>query len=50
MYADAIYGDVTGASFDETAGIYRVPCDTKLNVSFVFGYVRFGLISFLVLA
>lgn len=36
-YIDAIYGSVPGAYFNETADDYVVPCDAKLNVSFVFG-------------
>lgn len=36
-YVDAIYGSVPGAVFDPTEGLYQVPCDTKLNISFSFG-------------
>ena len=38
-YAAAIYGDVPGAQLYSSSGIYVLPCDTKINVSFVFGYV-----------
>lgn len=37
---DAIYGNVPGAKFNTTTNVYNVPCDTKLDVSFGFGYAR----------
>ncbi|KDQ57373.1 hypothetical protein JAAARDRAFT_36005 [Jaapia argillacea MUCL 33604] len=37
FYADAIFKDVPGAVFNMTQSMYTVPCDTKVNVSFVFG-------------
>ena len=39
-YVDAIYGNVTGAELiPDAGGFYKLPCDTKLNVSMVLGYV-----------
>lgn len=38
-YARAIYGDLTFLKFNEKTGNIIVPCDTQLNVSFIFGYV-----------
>lgn len=40
-YAAAIYGDVPGAQLYSSSGIYVLPCDTKINVSFVFGGVEY---------
>ncbi|KDQ56724.1 hypothetical protein JAAARDRAFT_36213 [Jaapia argillacea MUCL 33604] len=37
FYADAIYKGLPGAVFNESQQAYNVPCDTKVNVSFVFG-------------
>lgn len=36
-YVDAIYGQVPGAQFFPSQGVYVLPCDTNINVSFVFG-------------
>ena len=36
-YAEKIYGSVPGSQLLASQGIYVVPCDTKLNISFVFG-------------
>ncbi|TDL18819.1 acid protease [Rickenella mellea] len=41
FYADAIYSGVPGAQFDPTFGVYYVPCDTKINLSFVFGGIAY---------
>ncbi|KAK7681853.1 hypothetical protein QCA50_015200 [Cerrena zonata] len=38
-YVDAIY-NVTGAKFDDESGFYIVPCDTKINVTMVFGGLK----------
>lgn len=40
-YAQAIYGAVPGAQLVESSGLYILPCDTKLNVSFVFAGVEY---------
>lgn len=37
-YVDAMYAHVPGAQFDGV-GTYSLPCDTKINISMVFGYV-----------
>ncbi|KAH9917043.1 aspartic peptidase domain-containing protein [Fomitopsis serialis] len=42
-YVDAMYKDVPGAEFNESIGSYTLPCDTKLNVSMVFGSSEFPL-------
>lgn len=42
--ADAIYGRVPNATFTSQAdgsGYWRIPCDYELNISFVFGGVRY---------
>lgn len=36
FYLDAIYKDVPGAKFDEADGVYWLPCDAYVNVTFVF--------------
>lgn len=38
-YVEAIYGGVPGAVLDPSSGLYVVPCETVIEVSFVFGYV-----------
>ncbi|KAH8079427.1 aspartic peptidase domain-containing protein [Cristinia sonorae] len=41
-YVDAIYGNLTGASLmEDTGGVYKLPCDTKINVSMVFAGVEY---------
>ena len=40
-YAEVIYGAVPGAQFVRSSGIYILPCDTRLNVSFVFGGIEY---------
>lgn len=35
----AIYGDLPGAVFDNDTSFYNISCDTKMNISFIFGYV-----------
>lgn len=35
----AIYQDVPGAEFDTEWGEYTLPCDSKINVSVLVGYV-----------
>lgn len=35
--SDAIYGRVPGANYDSTAGYWTVPCDSLVNLTFVFG-------------
>ncbi|KDQ57375.1 hypothetical protein JAAARDRAFT_194518 [Jaapia argillacea MUCL 33604] len=37
FYANAIFKDVPGAVFNTAQQTYTVPCDTKVNVSFIFG-------------
>ncbi|KAH9980160.1 acid protease [Lactifluus volemus] len=37
--SDAIYGRVQGASYDVNNGVWMVPCDQMLNISFTFGGV-----------
>ncbi|KAL5531426.1 hypothetical protein ACEPAG_4303 [Sanghuangporus baumii] len=41
VYADAIYGSIPGSSLDEASDLYIVPCDAKVNVSFIFGGVEY---------
>ncbi len=38
--ADAIYGRVQGANYSEDQGLWMVPCDQELNISFTFGGVK----------
>jgi len=38
--SDAIYGRVPGANYDETQGYWTVPCDSLVNLTFVFGGVQ----------
>jgi hypothetical protein len=38
--SDAIYGRVPGANYDETLGYWTVPCDSLVNLTFVFGGVQ----------
>jgi hypothetical protein len=38
---DAIYANATGATFDDKNGVYVVPCDAEINVTFVFGGVQY---------
>lgn len=35
--SDAIYGCVQGAEYSSTSGVWTVPCDQEINVSFFFG-------------
>lgn len=35
--SDAIYGRVPGANYDAKAGYWTVPCDSLVNLTFVFG-------------
>lgn len=35
----AIYQDVPGAEFDTEWGEYTLPCDSKINISVLVGYV-----------
>ncbi|TDL24668.1 acid protease [Rickenella mellea] len=41
FYADAIYSGVPGAQLDPSTGLYIVPCDTKIDLSFVFSGVAY---------
>ncbi|TDL18837.1 acid protease [Rickenella mellea] len=41
VYADAIYSSVPGAFFFAAQNAYVVPCDTKIDLSFVFGGVAY---------
>ncbi|EKM51671.1 uncharacterized protein PHACADRAFT_261948 [Phanerochaete carnosa HHB-10118-sp] len=41
--SDMIYGRVQGAQYDETAGVWLVPCDQLLNLSFMFGGVEYPI-------
>ncbi len=36
-YVDAIYSTIPGAQFVASQGVYLVPCNANINVSFVFG-------------
>jgi hypothetical protein len=38
---DAIYGSIKGAELVKDAGKYIVPCDSKIDISFVFGGVTY---------
>ena len=40
-YADVIYGSIPGAQILRSSGIYIVPCDTKVNLSFIFSGVEY---------
>lgn len=44
FYWNAIYKDVPGLQFVQNISSYILPCETKLNVSFIFRYVSFALI------
>ncbi|KDQ59305.1 hypothetical protein JAAARDRAFT_192815 [Jaapia argillacea MUCL 33604] len=37
FYADAMFKDLPGAVFNDSINRYLLPCDSKVNVSFVFG-------------
>ncbi|KAH9948908.1 acid protease [Amylocystis lapponica] len=39
--SDAIYGRVQGAEFNANAGVWTIPCNQMLNISFVFGGVSY---------
>ncbi|TDL13669.1 acid protease, partial [Rickenella mellea] len=41
VYADAIYSSVPGAFFFAAQNAYVLPCDTKIDLSFVFGGVAY---------
>ncbi|TDL21727.1 acid protease [Rickenella mellea] len=41
FYADAIYSNVPGAEFDSSQGVYIVPCNTKIDVSFLFSGIAY---------
>lgn len=41
--ADAIYGRVPSAEYDETSEIWTLPCDVELNITFKFGGVDFPI-------
>lgn len=41
--ADAIYGRVASAEYDETNEIWTLPCDVELNITFKFGGVDFPI-------
>ncbi|TDL13727.1 acid protease [Rickenella mellea] len=43
FYADAIYSDVPGAQFNTALNVYIVPCDTKIDLSFVFGGIAYPM-------
>ncbi|KAI0248605.1 acid protease [Lactifluus subvellereus] len=38
--ADAIYGRVQGANYSVEDGLWMVPCDQQLNITFLFGGVK----------
>ncbi|KAL6302519.1 aspartic peptidase domain-containing protein [Sparassis latifolia] len=42
-YVDAVYKGIPGAIFDEDQKTYQVPCETKLNVSMVFGETEYPM-------
>ena len=42
-YAKAIYGSVPGSQFFQSEGIYTVPCDTEISLSFVFGGIEYPM-------
>ncbi|TDL18812.1 acid protease [Rickenella mellea] len=41
LYADAIYSGVPGAQYDASSGLYNVPCDAKIDLSFVFSGIAY---------
>jgi hypothetical protein len=41
--ADAIYGCVQGAAYDTHSGVWTVPCNQEINVSFMFGGQEFPI-------
>ncbi|TDL20329.1 acid protease [Rickenella mellea] len=43
MYLDAIYGNVPGAQFSTSLSAYTVPCDTAIDLSFVFGGISYPI-------
>lgn len=48
-YFDAIYKGIPGIkTISEKAGLYEVPCDTKLNVSMTFKWVVYSCVTTLV--
>ncbi|KAK7695517.1 hypothetical protein QCA50_000153 [Cerrena zonata] len=40
---NAVYGNVPGAKFNTSTNAYNVPCDTKLDIKFVFGGQTFPM-------
>ena len=42
-YGDAIYGSIPGAEFDETQGIYTVPCSAEISLSFIFNGIEYPI-------
>lgn len=42
-YVDAIYSTIPGAQFVASQGVYLVPCNANINVSFVFGGVEYPI-------
>ncbi|TDL20611.1 acid protease [Rickenella mellea] len=43
FYADAIYSGVPGAQFNPALNVYVVPCNTKIDLSFVFGGIAYPM-------
>ncbi|OCH94399.1 acid protease [Obba rivulosa] len=43
LYVDAMYKNVPSAQFDQDAGRYVIPCNTKLNISMTFGNNTFPM-------
>ncbi|KDQ62634.1 hypothetical protein JAAARDRAFT_54556 [Jaapia argillacea MUCL 33604] len=41
--SDAIYGRVQGAVYDVNSGVWTIPCDQLINISFVFGGVTYPI-------
>ncbi|CAL1702476.1 unnamed protein product [Somion occarium] len=39
----AIYGDLPGAVFDNDTSFYNISCDTKMNISFIFGGIEYPI-------
>ena len=41
--SDAIYGCVQGAAYDEQSGVWTVPCDQLINLTFKFGGIEYPI-------
>ena len=38
--AQAIYGGVSGATYDSSSGFWSVPCDAEIDMALQFGFVH----------